>query len=99
MKVFRKNTRELLVNQKKFICLVDEGDINVKMRIYSGIHKSSFVEITFEWGVVQRINLYKPNIMAKIISHLLDQGWDPFSKNQILRIEDGLSFIEKRSLG
>ncbi|MEO4053243.1 hypothetical protein [Solibacillus sp. CAU 1738] len=48
MKVFQIKIKPITVDNHLFLCVVDERSHDVVFRAYSGVHKTSFVEISFD---------------------------------------------------
>lgn len=98
MKVFRKRIKPITVDNHLFLCVVDERSYDVAFRVYSGVHKTSFVEIFFDWKETYYINLYLPGVRASLIKYAITKGWNPLLDRQTIRISDSSSLIEELRL-
>ncbi len=98
MKVFRKDVRKIVIDDKLFYYVVIEKDYNVILRIYSGVYRSSFFQVSFNWKVTWDTNLNKPGVCYKIVRYALLNGWNYIEKNQQMIIKDGDFLVEQLGL-
>lgn len=83
----RKDIKTLTVEGHEFLYVVNEnGKNHVKLRIYSGKFKTSFVEVHFTWKDNWLINLYKPSVCAKLTKYVLNKGWKHTEAKQTMTI-------------
>jgi hypothetical protein len=92
IKVFRKRLKPIVIDHMLFLCTVDERKYDVVFRTYSGMYKTSFVEILFDWKETYYVNLYKPGVRERQIRYAMKNNWKPLKEKQIVRIS-GSSFI------
>lgn len=67
-------------------------------RAYSGLHKTSFVEILFDWKETYYVNLYRPAVRKSLINYAMNNGWLPLQEKQVLRISNSSLIIDELSL-
>jgi hypothetical protein len=98
MKVFRKEVRKIVIAGNLFYYLVIETDYKVTLRIYSGIYKSTFFQVSFNWKVTWDTIVNKPGVCCKITRYALLNGWNYAEKNQRMIIQDGDYLVTQLSL-
>lgn len=98
MKVYRKEVRNIAVDNIDFKYLVVEEPYKIIVRIYSAIYNSTFFEVYFTWQDSYFINLYRPKIVELLIRYGINKGWNYNKHNSVLIIKDSTNLIKVLSL-
>lgn len=98
MKAPHKEIKKIHVEDHSFYYVLKETRDHVKLRIYSALSKTTFVDIFFTWGDNYLINFYKPSVCAAIIKYAKQNGWRYWEPKRMMEIASGSFLLEELSL-